>query len=189
MQSNKASKKTRNSAEETVAAGPEISPKPEKAAKPRASRSSRAKKTETVEPVSANHHHKAAPSIAADETPAEASPKAFVVSAAAGSSFVEPAVEVTTAASPSSVPAEVTPVADGPVNEWAAAASAPSEVASVAEASPEEVANPIAQAPPREVTNEDIAQLAHSYWLARGCANGSSEEDWLRAERELKAQR
>jgi hypothetical protein len=33
--------------------------------------------------------------------------------------------------------------------------------------------------------HEDIAVLAYSYWLERGQADGSSEEDWLRAEREL----
>ncbi|MBV9764463.1 MAG: DUF2934 domain-containing protein [Acidobacteriaceae bacterium] len=32
---------------------------------------------------------------------------------------------------------------------------------------------------------EDIAKLAHSYWVVRGHAHGSAEEDWLRAEREL----
>jgi hypothetical protein len=35
----------------------------------------------------------------------------------------------------------------------------------------------------------EIAQLAYSYWEARGCANGSAEEDWVRAEQELKALR
>ena len=50
-------------------------------------------------------------------------------------------------------------------------------------------------APPRgaalETTQEPtagyaaVAQLAYSYWEARGCQGGSPEEDWLRAEREL----
>ena len=35
----------------------------------------------------------------------------------------------------------------------------------------------------------EIAQLAYSYWEARGCTNGSAEEDWVRAEREMKALR
>ena len=34
--------------------------------------------------------------------------------------------------------------------------------------------------------NEDIARLAYSYWQARGSKDGSAEEDWLRAERELR---
>ncbi len=33
---------------------------------------------------------------------------------------------------------------------------------------------------------EDIARLAYSYWTGRGCQGGSPEEDWLRAEKELK---
>jgi hypothetical protein len=35
----------------------------------------------------------------------------------------------------------------------------------------------------------EIARLAYSYWEARGCTNGSAEEDWVRAEREMKALR
>ena len=31
----------------------------------------------------------------------------------------------------------------------------------------------------------EIARLAYSYWEARGGTNGSAEEDWDRAEREL----
>jgi len=32
---------------------------------------------------------------------------------------------------------------------------------------------------------DEIAQLAYSYWEARGYQGGSPEDDWLRAEREL----
>ncbi len=35
------------------------------------------------------------------------------------------------------------------------------------------------------ITHEQIAELAHSYWVSRGHAHGSSEEDWFRAEQEL----
>jgi hypothetical protein len=34
-------------------------------------------------------------------------------------------------------------------------------------------------------TNEEIAALAYSYWVARGHQDGCPEEDWLRAEQEL----
>ena len=34
-------------------------------------------------------------------------------------------------------------------------------------------------------TQEDIADLAYSYWEARGNRGGSPWEDWFRAEREL----
>jgi hypothetical protein len=36
-------------------------------------------------------------------------------------------------------------------------------------------------------THEDIAQLAYSYWEARGGTGGSPWEDWFRAEQELKS--
>jgi hypothetical protein len=34
---------------------------------------------------------------------------------------------------------------------------------------------------------EDIEELAYALWEARGCPEGSAEEDWLQAERELSA--
>jgi len=39
------------------------------------------------------------------------------------------------------------------------------------------------------IPREEIALLAHSYWEARGHHGGSPDEDWQRAEQELKAQR
>ncbi len=35
-------------------------------------------------------------------------------------------------------------------------------------------------------SRDDIARLAYSYWEARGCQGGNPEEDWTRAERELR---
>jgi hypothetical protein len=35
-------------------------------------------------------------------------------------------------------------------------------------------------------TYNEIAALAYSYWEARGCQGGCPEEDWLRAEEELR---
>jgi sugar/nucleoside kinase (ribokinase family) len=35
------------------------------------------------------------------------------------------------------------------------------------------------------VGHDKIARLAYQYWQERGCPDGSPEEDWLRAEREL----
>ena len=34
---------------------------------------------------------------------------------------------------------------------------------------------------------DHIARLAYSYWQARGCPDGSPEEDWFRAQSELMA--
>lgn len=38
-----------------------------------------------------------------------------------------------------------------------------------------------------EIEPEEIARLAYLYWEARGSDSGSPEEDWLRAERQLRA--
>ncbi len=38
----------------------------------------------------------------------------------------------------------------------------------------------------KEVTHEQIEQLARQYWAERGWADGHAEQDWLRAEAELR---
>jgi len=38
-------------------------------------------------------------------------------------------------------------------------------------------------------TRQEIAELAYSYWEARGGQGGSPWEDWFRAEQELKTAR
>jgi hypothetical protein len=48
-------------------------------------------------------------------------------------------------------------------------------------AAPQAVATPVYQP-----SREDIAELAFRYWETRGGQGGSPEEDWLRAERELR---
>jgi hypothetical protein len=45
----------------------------------------------------------------------------------------------------------------------------------------------VAAATTTSPTFDEVAQLAYSYWEARGYQGGSSEEDWLRAEQELQA--
>lgn len=37
-----------------------------------------------------------------------------------------------------------------------------------------------------EINRDDIARLAYTFWEQRGCQGGSPEEDWLRAENELR---
>jgi hypothetical protein len=37
-----------------------------------------------------------------------------------------------------------------------------------------------------EPSREDIARLAEKYWAERGWPDGSPEQDWLRAEQELR---
>ena len=39
-----------------------------------------------------------------------------------------------------------------------------------------------------EPSRDEIARLAYLNWLDRGCQNGSAEEDWFRAEQQLREQ-
>ena len=48
----------------------------------------------------------------------------------------------------------------------------------VAEIQVEDTENPSLQ--------EQIAALAHALWQERGCPEGSSEEDWFKAERQVR---
>jgi hypothetical protein len=50
----------------------------------------------------------------------------------------------------------------------------------------EKPSEPAAAAAVCDPSRDETARLAYSYWEARGYAGGSSEEDWLRAERELR---
>lgn len=54
----------------------------------------------------------------------------------------------------------------------------PAETPSLAQ-----TAAPVAAAP----SQDEIASLAYLYWEARGCQGGSPEEDWMRAEQELRS--
>src|SRR5262245_30621566 len=40
---------------------------------------------------------------------------------------------------------------------------------------------------PAGPSHAEIALLAYSFWVSRGCQGGSPEEDWLRAEQQLNA--
>jgi len=40
--------------------------------------------------------------------------------------------------------------------------------------------------PPPTPTHDEIAELARRYWAERGYVDGHHEEDWLRAEQELR---
>ena len=46
---------------------------------------------------------------------------------------------------------------------------------------------PTQPAPNFAITHDDIATLAFSYWQRRGYQGGSQQEDWDRAERELRS--
>lgn len=68
----------------------------------------------------------------------------------------------------SAVPVAVTPVEEAPAVMAAPAAPAPAPVLS-------------------QPTTEEISRLAYSYWEARGYQGGSADEDWARAEWELRS--
>jgi hypothetical protein len=42
-----------------------------------------------------------------------------------------------------------------------------------------------AKVSPSRISSEQVARLAHQYWLERGCQHGHDAEDWFRAEQEL----
>jgi len=44
----------------------------------------------------------------------------------------------------------------------------------------------VVMAAPAAVSQEQVAQLAHRFWFERGCQHGHHEEDWFRAEQELR---
>ena len=46
----------------------------------------------------------------------------------------------------------------------------------------------VVQPEARSIDRQRIEQLAYSLWQRRGCPDGSSDEDWFRAERELQAE-
>jgi hypothetical protein len=51
-----------------------------------------------------------------------------------------------------------------------------------------EIPSTLARAAEYAPSHEEIATLAYTYWLERGCQGGSPEEDWQRAEQELRIQ-
>jgi hypothetical protein len=79
---------------------------------------------------------------------------------------------------------------DSPTVSQSAAAAAPARAAKPVRAKSSrtkkaEARAPAVQQPMSE--QEEIARLAYSYWEARGRQGGSSEEDWLRAEQEVRS--
>jgi|SRR6185369_1061105 len=64
---------------------------------------------------------------------------------------------------------------------------APDTPTTPAAAEPEiAVPNAVAEPPIYQPSREEVAAQAYLYWEARGCQGGSPEEDWLRAEEELR---
>src|SRR5436305_123635 len=162
MQSSKSSKKTRKIAEETPA--PVLEPKAatEATSKPRSTKSSAPKK-EGVESRPAKSHRKLSPPKIIESVAAIAAEPVAVkekaMTVAVGSDAVHSATIDPVGIVTSSV--------------------------SASELTENEPFTPTASS----IGHDEIARLAHSYWIARGYKHGSAEEDWLRAERELLAKR
>lgn len=174
MQSNKSSsRKPRETAADTAGALPEADAAVpvKKARKTTAASGSKAPKKEaSKDAVPAKRHRK---------------------TAAAGDTAVSPLESPTTAlAGEAPAPLRAMAAASG-----AGTGSFQSDVVESAGNMTEPRAMGGANAPANEavlnagVNREEIAALAHSYWAARGYQHGSHEEDWLRAERELKSRR
>ena len=51
------------------------------------------------------------------------------------------------------------------------------------------VSAPPMQEPEHGVSPAEIAEAAYQRWVERGCPQGSAEEDWLEAEKELMARK
>ena len=62
----------------------------------------------------------------------------------------------------------------------------PPETPSTPAAEPEIAAPQAVALPAYQPSLEAIRELAFLYWEARGCQGAPPEEDWLRAERELR---
>jgi|YNPBryBLVA2012_1023415.scaffolds.fasta_scaffold01914_5 hypothetical protein len=68
------------------------------------------------------------------------------------------------------------------------AAAAPAEVRALAAAAAAGANGAPVQAQPA-IPHEEIQRLAYFYWLERGGQGGSPEDDWFRAEQELRRRR
>ena len=79
----------------------------------------------------------------------------------------------------STAPAEASAVPALPATE----AAEPALVLSEATPSVTNLAAPVAAVEP---SRDAVARLAYFYWESRGCQGGSAEEDWLRAEMEIR---
>jgi hypothetical protein len=80
-------------------------------------------------------------------------------------------------------------MAEAPKKTTRTAAKAPAKARKTAATSTSTVEESKASVPESKAstpTHEQIAQLANRFWVERGRRHGHAEEDWLRAEAELR---
>jgi len=65
--------------------------------------------------------------------------------------------------------------------------SAPAAAPAVSAIGTETPSRPDTVVTERELSHEEIARMAYTFWEARGGQGGSAEEDWKRAEQRLRA--
>lgn len=137
----------------------------------RTKKSSTAAKTATPKAVSHRHSKVSAPPAHALESTAApmiaVKPESLEVKPLAA----KPIVETTAKPAAAAVAAPVSKVSTTPAGELTPVNHTVAEAAAIVT--------------PAMPSREEIARLAHSYWVERNYAHGHAEEDWMRAERAL----
>lgn len=187
------SKSTKKSPEQNLATSEPASPvetaksrrRPVKAAGSSESKLVASSAKKTAAKTSATVADKSTPKTKLHRSSKRATLEAVVINAE-----VAPQVEspVTVAATPAEVVPVIAAIEVAATAEDAAAIEGASELIAMASAlGPSEMA---AETPaPRVITRQEIAELAYSYFVARGDKHGNEQEDWFRAEHELRSRR
>jgi hypothetical protein len=90
-------------------------------------------------------------------------------------------VTISSASAAAARPRRTTTAARAKRTVTAAAETSPAPVRA-----PETIDVPTVYVAERQLSHEEIARVAYSLWEARGCQGGNPEEDWTRAEQQLR---
>jgi len=85
--------------------------------------------------------------------------------------------------SAAAVPARRKTIAERPRKKLSVSPAEPVSAPAMAAAP---VVQEVAVAAVYQPSHHEVAALAYSFWEARGCQGGSPEEDWVRAEQQLR---
>jgi hypothetical protein len=97
--------------------------------------------------------------------------------------MTETAKKVTTPKKPRATAAKAAPIAAVEPKKAAPKSTTPNGTAPKKAAAKKKTTT--ARVTPISVSHEEIALLAHRFWIERGGQHGRHEDDWIRAEREL----